>query len=230
MQREADLHEAHQEHHAEPVRLAEAQRPCLSCSSPVWRARGTTGGRPSGKQCGSKRGPSLLGVAGLATSSGRFQREDGFGFARFQVNDGRLQGEVAAPVTYALNTLGRRNTKGASSRHQVPVKPCLGARARHGLLSELVGDPNSGSQGVANARRCHLGGRARRRPGPQLRIVLLTREASQIVRSVCDKRNFAKRRWLRGGANFSIGCWYLVSTTRGAAASTFGNLRARALR
>ena len=28
--------------------------------------------------------------------------------------------------------------------------------------------------------------------GAQLRIVLLTREASQIVRSVCDKRNFAK--------------------------------------
>ena len=38
----------------------------------------------------------------------------------------------------------------------------------------------------------YLGDALRGVQGAQLRIVLLTREASQIVRSVCDKRNFAK--------------------------------------
>ena len=196
IQREADLHaEAHQEHHAEPYVLQKHNGHVPFVFVAGLEGTGHHWWKAFWEQCGSKARPSLLGPLAWQRAAAVFNAKMALDLPASKLMTEAARAEVSQPATvYALNTLGGRNDeamrllKASAPGQQLPWSEGEGM----GSYPNWWGTPTPDHKALQMPDVTYLGDALRGVQGAQLRIVLLTREASQIVRSVCDKRNFAK--------------------------------------
>jgi len=195
IQREADLHaEAHREHHAEPYVLQKHNGHVPFVFVAGLEGTGHHWWKAFWEQCGSKARPSLLGPLAWQRAAAVFNAKMALDLPASKLMTEAAKAEVAAPVTYALNTLGGRNDeamrllKASSPGQTLP----WGEGEGMGSYPNWWGTPTPDHKALQMPDLTYMADALRGVQGAQLRIVLLTREASQIVRSVCDKRNFAK--------------------------------------
>ena len=196
IQREADLHaEAHQEHHEEPYVLQKHNGHIPFVFVAGLEGTGHHWWKAFWEQCGSKARPSLLGPLAWQRAAAVFNAKMALDLPASKLMTEAARAEVSQPATvYALNTLGGRNDeamrllKASAPGQQLPWSEGEGM----GSYPNWWGTPTPDHKALQMPDVTYLGDALRGVQGAQLRIVLLTREASQIVRSVCDKRNFAK--------------------------------------
>ncbi len=196
IQREADLHaEAHQEHHAEPYVLQKHNGHVPFVFVAGLEGTGHHWWKAFWEQCGSKARPSLLGPLAWQRAAAVFNAKMALDLpaSKLMTEAARAETNTGGTV-YALNTLGGRNDeamrllKASAPGQQLP----WGEGEGMGSYPNWWGTPTPDHKALQMPDVTYLGEALRGVQGAQLRIVLLTREASQIVRSVCDKRNFAK--------------------------------------
>ena len=196
IQREADLHaEAHQEHHEDPYVLQKHNGHIPFVFVAGLEGTGHHWWKAFWEQCGSKARPSLLGPLAWQRAAAVFNAKMALDLPASKLMTEAARAEVSQPATvYALNTLGGRNDeamrllKASAPGQQLPWSEGEGM----GSYPNWWGTPTPDHKALQMPDVTYLGDALRGVQGAQLRIVLLTREASQIVRSVCDKRNFAK--------------------------------------
>ena len=195
IQREADLHaEAHQEHHAEPYVLQKHNGHVPFVFVAGLEGTGHHWWKAFWEQCGSKVRPSLLGPLAWQRAAAVFNAKMALDLPASKLMTEAAKAEVSHQTVYALNTLGGRNDeamrllKASAPGQQLP----WGEGEGMGSYPNWWGTPNPDHKALQMPDVTYLADALRGVQGAQLRIILLTREASQIVRSVCDKRNFAK--------------------------------------
>jgi hypothetical protein len=196
IQREADLHaEAHQEHHAEPYVLQKHNGHVPFVFVAGLEGTGHHWWKAFWEQCGSKARPSLLGPLAWQRAAAVFNAKMALDLpaSKLMTEAARAETNTGGTV-YALNTLGGRNDeamrllKASAPGQQLP----WGEGEGMGSYPNWWGTPTPDHKALQMPDVTYLGEALRGVQGAQLRIVLLTREPQQIVRSVCDKRNFAK--------------------------------------
>ena len=196
IQREADLHaEAHQEHHEDPYVLQKHNGHIPFVFVAGLEGTGHHWWKAFWEQCGSKARPSLLGPLAWQRAAAVFNAKMALDLpaSKLMTEAARAETNTGGTV-YALNTLGGRNDeamrllKASAPGQQLP----WGEGEGMGSYPNWWGTPTPDHKALQMPDVTYLGEALRGVQGAQLRIVLLTREPQQIVRSVCDKRNFAK--------------------------------------
>lgn len=198
MRKEADAHaEAHEAHHEEikPYRLEKHTSHVPFVFVAGLEGTGHHWFKAFWEACGAKARPSLIGPLAWQRAAAVFNARMGFDFHAARLAAEAARAEVDSPSNvYVLNTLGGRNDealrllKAASPGSTLP----WGEGEGMGSYPNWWGSPTPDHKALQMPDVVYMAEALAGLQNAQLRVVLLTREAQAIVRSVCDKRNFAK--------------------------------------